>query len=131
MVQILLSNTDNSIEHQTFVCTHVNRQTVLFNRNMGPYQVMLHQVREDQGIMMMKEYFTFPKAPGLKLPHQLFSVIFSILVGNMGGLTICWEAVSYCPSRLSLWFPVNTIIMVQQQIWPYDQMVYIQTRKKS
>ena len=45
------------------------------------------------GVMPMKEYYTFPKAPGLEFHHQIqFSVLSSILVGE-GVLLLCRDAV--------------------------------------
>ena len=44
---------------------------------MRPQQVLLLQVREDQGLMALKRYSTFPKAPGPELHHPMqFSIIF-------------------------------------------------------
>ena len=37
---------------------------------IGPYQVLPLQVRVNLGVMAIKEYFIFPKAPGLE-PHHL------------------------------------------------------------
>ena len=43
---------------------------------MRSYQLQLIQVRVDQGVMAMKGYSTFPKAPGFYPEHQRqFSVI--------------------------------------------------------
>ena len=52
---------------------------------MGPQQVLAFQIRVDLGVMEMKEYSTFPKAPELEPDHQMrFSVIYRTLVGLVG-----------------------------------------------
>ena len=43
---------------------------------MGHYQVLPLWIKVDLGVMAMKGYFTFSKAPGLKPHHQMqFSAI--------------------------------------------------------
>ena len=69
--QVLLCSSNNSIKHQTFVCTQLNRQTVLFDSYMGPYQVLLLRVRVELGVIEMKRYSIFPKALGLEPHHQM------------------------------------------------------------
>ena len=45
-------------------------QTVLFDPEIGPYQVLLFQARVGLGVITMKRYSTFPKAPALLEPHH-------------------------------------------------------------
>ena len=49
---------------------------------IGPYQVLLLQAKVDLGVMAMKRYSTFPKAPALLKAHyqMLFNVISRTLV---------------------------------------------------
>ena len=52
---------------------------------MGPKQVLPLWVRMDLGVMTMKEYSTFSKAPGLQPLHLIFfSVISRTLVVGRG-----------------------------------------------
>ena len=56
----------------SFVCTQFKCQTVLFDPQIGSYQVLPLQARVDLGAMVMKGYSTFPKASALQLPpHQI------------------------------------------------------------
>ena len=43
---------------------------VLFNPYIGPYQVLPLRARVDLGVMAMKGYSAFPKAPVLLEPHH-------------------------------------------------------------
>ena len=43
---------------------------VLFNPQIGPYQVLPRRARVDLGVMAMKGYSVFPKAPALLGPHH-------------------------------------------------------------
>ena len=43
---------------------------VLFNPQIGPYQVLPLPARVDLGAMVIKGYFAFPKAPELLEPHH-------------------------------------------------------------
>ena len=46
---------------------------VSYIRPLGPYQVLPSRARVDLGMMAMKEYTAFPKAPGLLEPrYQIF-----------------------------------------------------------
>ena len=45
-------------------------QLVLFNPQIGPYQVLPFRARVDLGAMAMKGCFTFPKAPASLEPHH-------------------------------------------------------------
>ena len=47
---------------------------------MRPQQVLPLQARVDLGVMVMKGYSMFFKAPGLEPHHQMFSVILRTLV---------------------------------------------------
>ena len=44
---------------------------VLFDPYIEPHQVLSFRVKVDLGMMAMKGYSTFPKAPGLKSRHQI------------------------------------------------------------
>ena len=45
---------------------------VLFNPEIGPYQVLPFRAKVDLGAMVMKGYSAFPKAPALLEPqHQI------------------------------------------------------------
>ena len=44
--------------------------TVLFDLLRGPYQVLPLQDNMDLGVMAMKQYSEFPKAPALLKPHH-------------------------------------------------------------
>ena len=47
-------------------------QLVLFNSQIGPYQMLPLQARVDLGAMTMKECSAFPKAPAsLEAHHQI------------------------------------------------------------
>ena len=61
---------------------------------MGPCHVPSLWVREDLGSSAMKGYLTFPRAPGLKLYHQLFSVIYRTLIDvNDSSLQRCNQCI--------------------------------------
>ena len=65
------------------------------------------QDRVDLGVMAMKGYFTFSKAPTLlKLYHQIVSCHIQDICWNQewGVLPLCWDAVSvfYIPSLLDI-----------------------------
>ena len=52
--------------------TQFKYQTVLFDPLIGPCQVLPCQARVDLGVMAMKGYLAFPKAPALlKSHHQI------------------------------------------------------------
>ena len=88
MVPSIPCITNNSIKHQSFVYTQLNDQTVLFQTiqfsistqfkcqtvlfdpEIGPYQVLALWARVDLGVMTMKGYSVFPKAPALLKPHH-------------------------------------------------------------
>ena len=57
----------------SFVCTQFKCQTVLFDPQVVPYQVLPLQTRVDLGIMAMKGYSAFLRAPALLsyLGHML------------------------------------------------------------
>ena len=46
------------------------RSLVLFDPEIGPYQVLPLQAKMDQGVMTMKGYSALPKAPALLEPHH-------------------------------------------------------------
>ena len=69
--QVLLGITNNLIKHQSFVCTQFKCQTVLFDPQIGPYQVLPLQVKVDPGVMAMKVCSIFPKALILAPYHQI------------------------------------------------------------
>ena len=55
-----------------FSLAYVHCQTVLFNPWIGSYQFLPLWARVDLGVMAMKGYSTFPKAPVLLKPqHQV------------------------------------------------------------
>ena len=89
--QVLLCISNNSIKHQSFVYTQLNHQTVLFqiiqfsisiqfkyqtvqfDLEIGPYQVLPLWTKVDLVVMAMKWYSAFLKAPALLEPHhQIF-----------------------------------------------------------
>ena len=47
-----------------------NYSFVVFNPQIGPYQVRLLRACVDLGVMVMKGYNAFPKAPALLEPHH-------------------------------------------------------------
>ena len=59
--------------------------------------------QSELGVIAMKEYSTFPKAPGLELDHQIqFSVISRTLVGGKGTFPFTEMAsVFYSPNWLN------------------------------
>ena len=62
---------------------------------MALKQVQPLQVRVDQRVMAMKEYSTFPKAPGLEPHYQMkFSVLPRTLIG--------WEVLPLCRDAVGL-----------------------------
>ena len=88
---MLLSITNNSIKHQSFLYSQLNDQTVLFLTSLfstsfvfiqlkcptllldplgEPYQVLPLWARVDLGVMTMKEYSAFPKATPLLKPYR-------------------------------------------------------------
>ena len=69
--QVMPCNINISIKLQSFACTQLNGQTVLFDPEMRPSQVLRLQVRIDQGVITMKVYSTLPKSPGLEPHHQI------------------------------------------------------------
>ena len=46
------------------------KQFYLTDRVVGPYQVLPLQARVDLGVMKIKQYSIFPKAPALLQPHH-------------------------------------------------------------
>ena len=48
----------------------ISMQLVLFNPQIGPYQMLTFQAREDLGAMAMKGYSAFPKSPTSLEPHH-------------------------------------------------------------
>ena len=78
---IFLCHTNNSIKHQSFVCTQLNGQTVLFDPLTGPYQVLTLRVRVNLGAMTMKGFSIFHTASGQESHHQMqFWIIFTTLM---------------------------------------------------
>ena len=89
----MLCITNNSIKHQSFVCTQLNGLIVLlltiqfsilfvctqfkcqiglFGPWLGHFQVLPFRARVDQGAMAMKRHSAFPNAPALlELHHQV------------------------------------------------------------
>ena len=51
-----------TISYQSFVRTQLKCQTVLFDPYIVPYEMLTVWARVDQGAMVMKGYFMFPKA---------------------------------------------------------------------
>ena len=76
---------NNSVQQKSFVCTQFKCQAVLFDPQIGYYQMQPFRVRVDLGAEAMQQYFTFIKAPILLQSHiRLFSVITGHPLG--GGL---------------------------------------------
>ncbi len=48
----------------------MSMQLVNFNPYIGPYQVLSFLAIVELGVIAMKGYFTFPKAPALMEPHH-------------------------------------------------------------
>ena len=85
--QVLLFNTDHSIKHQPFVYRQLNDQIVLFQTIQfcishsfalslnveHKDQVLLLRARVDMGVMAMKGYTAFLRAPELLESHHLIS----------------------------------------------------------
>ena len=71
----MLSNTNNSIYYQSFVCIQsngiVNDKTVLFDQKMGLKQIQPFWVSVEVEVMEKKEYSPFPKASWLE-PHYVW-----------------------------------------------------------
>ena len=53
-----------------FKSTQIKFQTVLFDPQIGPYQVLPLRARVDLGVMKIKAYSALPKAPALLEPHH-------------------------------------------------------------
>ena len=73
----------------------LNVKTVLFEPEIGPYQVLRIRVKVDLGATAMKGYTTFLKSPSLTISRTF--------TGSVGVLPLCKDAVSvfYCPSQLN------------------------------
>ena len=69
---------------------------------MGPNQVLPLQARVDMGVMAMKGYSTFPKAPALLGPLiiKLFSVIYKTLIEEREVLSLWRDADSVYSTAL-------------------------------
>ena len=63
--------------------THFKYQTVLFDQQIGPYQVLPLQDRVDLGAKAMKGYSIFPKAPALLEPHH--QIVLCHILGTYWG----------------------------------------------
>ena len=120
--QVLLSNTNS------FICRLLNSfkycyiiRIILFNINVFKSSKWLdnsiwpingtltgkHWVKVELGVMAMKEYSTFSKAPGLESHYQIqFSVLSRTLVRrSLTPLQRCsWRFVRPQPSRLSFFW---------------------------
>ena len=68
--QVLICISYNSII-QLFIFKQFNDQTVLFDSEIEPNQMLPFQVRVDLGAMARKGLSTFPKAPGLEPHYQI------------------------------------------------------------
>ena len=55
---------------KSFVCTHFECQTVLFDSQRGSYQVLSLPARVNLGSVAMKRHSAFPKAPALLDSHH-------------------------------------------------------------
>ena len=107
------SRNKTSVNDQTFlfqtikfsmniVWTQFKIQTVLFDPQIGLYQVLSLRARVDLGAMPMKRYFTFPKVPGLELHHQI--VKCHIQNTRWGVFLLCRDAVGvFCSSSRLGW----------------------------
>ena len=58
------------LNHQSFVYTQLNDQTVLFDPEIGPYQMLPLRARVNLGAMAMKGYTAFAKASAILEPHH-------------------------------------------------------------
>ena len=84
-----------------FFCTYSYRIQVifyadLFNPKMGPEQILSLRVRVDLGVMEIKGYTTFSKAPGQESHHQVqFNAIYRKLVrqGPFSILYLSYEGI--------------------------------------
>ena len=56
---------NNSIYHNLFVYTQFKCQTVLFNSQIRPDQVLPHRVRVELGVMAIKGYSTLPQSSSI------------------------------------------------------------------
>ena len=104
--QILWFNTNNSIKHESFVFTHLDDQTVLFQTNnltchffalsLNVKQFYLTCRKEPikcyhsgpewiWGWWQVKGHSAFPKAPTLAKLHHQNIVIYQTLIGGGGG----------------------------------------------
>ena len=83
----------------------ISMPLVLFNPEIGPYQVLPLRDRMDLGAIAVKGYSAFPKTPALLEPHHqtVYCHIQDIHWVGWGFLPLCRGAVNvfYSPSRLS------------------------------
>ena len=89
------SISDNSISQKSLVCTEFNSQTVLFDSEIGSYQVPLLRVREDLVAMSMNSYSIFSKALRLEGHHQM--VLYHIR-------TLSEEVLPLCKTEFGLFY---------------------------
>ena len=87
------NQTNNSTKHQSFVCTQLNHQTVLFHPLIGVYQVLPLRTRVDSGA---KGCSAFPKSLSLLEPYyQNFNVISRTFIvgGNLTRMQRCCRCI--------------------------------------
>ena len=78
---------------------------VLFDPEIGPYQVLPLRPKVDLGAMAMKEYSPIPHSSSIT-EASLSCCLVSYAEHSLGGvLPFCRDAVGvfYCPSRLDKW----------------------------
>ena len=63
------SVSNNLIQHKSFVCSLFNCQAILFDPQIGPYQMLQPRDRVDLVVMAIQGYSTFPRAPALLEPR--------------------------------------------------------------
>ena len=100
--QVLLCITNNLIKHQSFVYTLLKYQTVLFDREIGPYQMLPVKARVDLGAIARKSTLHSLKHQHYwSLTIRLFSVISR---HSLEGLPFCRDKVGvfYRPSQCGL-----------------------------
>ena len=98
---IIVINIIHLLAHSWIVPGLENYLIILFDPMMGNYQVLQLQFRMDLGLMVMKGWSTFLKAPELKPHHQMqFSVISWKFVGVVLSLYRDAVGVFYWPSWL-------------------------------
>ena len=115
---------------QTFQFS-ISVQIVLFNPQVGPYQVLPFRARVDLGAMAMKGVLHSPKLQDYSnLTIRLFSVISRILIGGVVVLPLCREAVGvfYSPSQIYDQSSLRKFQLCKStRLWPRSKRVDVIT----